>query len=285
MVGRFLPFMLLAIACTWLNVAGAADADTPPDWARGLRAEQLLWLGQGGQRFAGVLRESTVERRAGAVIVLHDARLHPNHTTVAAPLASSLPRYGWATFAVQMPDPGPPPYAAEALDAALASAAERIASAVSMLKEKGYGTIALVGHGFGATMGAHYLAQNTDGAIAGFVGLSMGGPLDRGANGDSRVAGLIGKITLPVLDLYGSRDLKGMRKEAAQRAAAAARVEAPFRQVEMAGADHTYTGLHASLAKHVAGWLRRYVEKNAGTSPETRKAPPASTGDASASQP
>lgn len=264
---RLFASLIFVFAGVVQNFSPAAEVKPAPPWARGLNTSQLVWLNEGPRRSPAVLREPTSKRRTGAVLILHEAGQHPQHTAVVAPLAKALPRYGWATLALELPDLGPPPYSSHALEAALKSSSERIGAGVALLKEKGHAPLAIVGYGWGASAGAYYLVHEASASIGGLAGLSMGGPTDAAGPEESRVARLLAKIMLPVLDLYGSRDATTVRAGASERAAAARSragqfAKPDFRQVELAGADHTYTGLNALLTKQVAGWLRRHVEEN-----------------------
>ena len=64
------------------------------------------------------------------------------------------------------------------------------------------------------------------------------------------------RVTLPVLDLYGSEDLPGVVGFTERKAAAAGVAQnEKFRQAETDGADHFFTGLDDTLVDVVSQWL------------------------------
>jgi pimeloyl-ACP methyl ester carboxylesterase len=95
------------------------------------------------------------------------------------------------------------------------------------------------------------------------------------------------KIKLPVLDIYGSRDLDNVKRSSTARTNAArksglvitqgqalepfrqsATAQAAvskktgfiaFRQFEIPGADHTFNGFEDILSKRIIGWLKRHA--------------------------
>ena len=69
------------------------------------------------------------------------------------------------------------------------------------------------------------------------------------------------KITVPVLDLYGSRDLADVLNTAKARAAAARKSgNADYRQTEVEGADHFFIGVEDDLTRRVYGWLKTHFD-------------------------
>jgi hypothetical protein len=57
-----------------------------------------------------------------------------------------------------------------------------------------------------------------------------------------------------VLDIYGVLDLDGVLSSARARAASQAN-NSNYRQTAIAGADHFFRGLDATLVKRVSSWL------------------------------
>jgi pimeloyl-ACP methyl ester carboxylesterase len=67
------------------------------------------------------------------------------------------------------------------------------------------------------------------------------------------------KITLPVLDLYGSRDLDSVLMSSDTRARAAHKSGNPdYRQLAIEGGDHFYVGVEDELVRRVYGWLKNH---------------------------
>ena len=206
-----------------------------------------------GQKILGLYTPASNGSTVRAAILLHGMGAHPDWPEVINPLRSELPEHGWATLSVQMP--------VLANDAALtdyaplfAEAGPRIESAVSFLQEKGYEKIALIGHSLGAAMAATYLGTSTKN-IDGFVAIGLG-IID---NDKMNALPALAKIQLPVLDLYGSRDLDNVLATAPARARAARKASNKnYRQQQIEGADHFFSGSQGILVRTVYGWLKRY---------------------------
>jgi pimeloyl-ACP methyl ester carboxylesterase len=188
---------------------------------------------------------------------------HPDWPEIINPLRSDLPDHGWSTLSVQMP--------ILANDAALEDytplfdeVAPRIEAAVRFLREKGNPTIVLIGHSLGASMAASYLSGKGQQEIQGFIaiGLSV-----TAANDKMNSALALEKIQIPVLDLYGSRDLAGVLRSVKARQKAARKAgNSNYQQLEIEGADHFFVGLEDALNRRVYGWLKSSFEKKTGTS-------------------
>ncbi|HEB81028.1 MAG TPA: DUF3530 family protein, partial [Chromatiales bacterium] len=138
----------------------------------------------------------------------------------------------------------------------------RIEAGIAFLRTKRIAPIMLVGHSLGAAMGAYFLARTPHSGVRAFVGIGMSGnpapksPLDTAAS--------LGKIHIPVLDLYGSRDFKAVLSGLPRRAAAARAVgDHGYEQVEIDGAGHFFRDLDGPLIIRVSGWLRKYARQPA----------------------
>lgn len=201
-----------------------------------------------GVTFLGLYTEAD-EGTGRAAIIVHGIGVHPNWPQVVYPLRTSLPAHGWSTLSVQMPVL---PNEASDADYALLmdEVAPRLDAAVAYLKEQGANKVAIVAHSLGATMANDYLANHPDAAIA-FVaiGMSTGG---KHAGRDN--AELLGKIEVPVLDLYGQNDLEPVVSGAAERAAAAAG-NPGYHQAQVPNAGHFFDGQEEELTKIVGQWL------------------------------
>lgn len=239
-------------------IARGSDLDKEKRWSEqiidSLMVGESCELAAGSTQFMGIYTEASDGSAERAVILLHGLGAHPNWPEVIYPLRSELPEHHWATLSIQMP--------VLANDAPLKSYAPlfdevgpRIDAAMAFLKEKGHSKIVLLGHSLGAAMGAYYLASSKPGELIGFVaiGLSV-------INIDEKMnaARALEKIEVPVLDLYGSRDLDGVLNTAQQRAKAARKAgNKQYRQTEIEGADHFFSGSEDILTRTVYGWLKQ----------------------------
>jgi len=141
----------------------------------------------------------------------------------------------------------------------------RIQAGVDFLKGKGVNNIVLIAHSMGATMANMYLADKPDPAVHGYIAIGMSNEFPK--RYDNIMA--LGKITLPMLSLYGSEDLEATPAFVKSSAVAARKVNQHFSQVFVKGADHFFTDKSNILVNRVSGWLM----KNASGKPARQ--PPA----------
>jgi len=260
------PFLLTLqtglAALLGLAVAGttaASDIDKERRWAEQLQDQLVvgepLRLTAGQQGFFALYTPAVGKLQRGGVILLHGLGAHPDWPDVISPLRKNLPETGWSTLAVQLPIR---PNEADFTDypPLFPEANARISAAIRYLQKQGLRNIVLVGHSLGAAMGAYFLAQKAPDseAVRAFVGIGMGHAPGTVAHTPDALA----KITLPVLDLYGTQDLRGVL--GSTKARAASQVDnAGYRQLAIAGADHFFRGLDTTLVKRVSSWLNRMM--------------------------
>lgn len=216
-------------------------------------------LDAAGTAFLGIYTEASETPSKRAVILLHGIGAHPDWPEVINPLRSDLPDLGWSTLSVQMP--------VLANDAQIKDYAPlfeevgpRIEAAIQYLRERDVDTLVLIGHSLGASMAATWVANSQTKEVDGLVliGLSI---IDADARMNSLPA--LEKIRIPVLDLYGSRDLESVTASAKKRLSAANRGDdGKYRQLQVEGADHFFVGLEQDLTRRVYGWLKSNFEKD-----------------------
>lgn len=231
------------------------------------RSEQLdnpalvgkpVWLQAGPLRFLGILEENRAGRYHGAVILLHGAGTHADWQEVIAPLRHHLAANGWDTLSLQMPvgDGGALPADRETLSD---EATPRIRAAVDYLLERKIDHLILIGHDQGARSALAYLNGQPDRAVHALVAIGLAARAD---NAQDPVLTAIGKLDLPMLDLYGSRDLSAVLDSAEARLGSARRNQREaYRQDRVMGANHHFTGLEHSLQQRVGAWMRRITEE------------------------
>jgi pimeloyl-ACP methyl ester carboxylesterase len=229
----------------------AFDAVAAPDYAREKRwADEItptlvvgdaVYLAQkSGHKFLALYTEAKNAR--AAVIVVHGLGVHPDWALIGA-LRSSLPDHGYTTLSVQMPVLAADATREEYL-ALFPDAAERLAAAVAFLKARGYAKIALASHSIGASMSDRFLAAGPAHGVAAWIAIGIF-PTDFSEPG---------KLGLPVLDIYGARDFPQVLQKADARAAVLMKLKGSA-QVEVAGADHFFTGSETALATRVRQFL------------------------------
>jgi pimeloyl-ACP methyl ester carboxylesterase len=236
---------LYALLLAFVPALAAAQADYVREqrWAEeigpGIVVGDPVYLGAAGRKFLAIWTP-TAKATAG-VIVVHGLGMHPDWGLIN-PLRSQLAERGYATLSVQMPvgfkearaDRYPPLYP---------EAAARLRAAVEFLRARGLSRVALVSHSMGARMANHFLNEAGDARVDAWVAI-----------------GILGEITAPetlrapVLDLYGALDFPAVLESAAARAQALKKIRGSG-QVEVAGADHFFTGKEAELVMRVAQFL------------------------------
>jgi pimeloyl-ACP methyl ester carboxylesterase len=212
-----------------------------------------VWLEADSVRFLGIHRKTSATKRQGGVILLHDNSAHADWHEVINPLRRHLTDRGWDTLSIHIPitdDPSDP----GAVRDLLASSLPRIQAAIDFHTEQQVDETALIGHGMGGRMAMSFIAQPGNRVGAAVV---IGVPMVADDDQDPVFLALKG-AQMPILDLYGSRDHFSVLDSAPLRRALAARSgQDRYRQVEVAGADHFFSGLQEELSNRVAAWLRQ----------------------------
>lgn len=255
---------LSKLACLLLFYIGSTPAaDLTSDLAREQRLrteiEDALLVGEaislqtGELRFLALHTLAETPKALGTVILVHDQGAHADWAQVIQPLRSGLAAHGWETLSLQMP--------LIAADAAPSSYRDlipqtfpRLDFAMEFLKGRNMLNIVVLGHGLGAAMLTQWLARGPADEIQAFVAIGMSAEPKQ----DKDTLGALEQIRLPVLDIYGSRDLGPVLHSIKQRAAAARKAENPdYRRVEIEGADHGFHGQADLLLDRVRAWLAR----------------------------
>lgn len=246
--------MMAILACPLWASDLLREARVASEIKEALLVGDPVSLNDGSNDFLAIYAQETTRTSQGAAIILHGRGANPDWMEVIHPLRSQLPDYGWKTLSLQMPIA-----AADASDANYAAlvpeAAPRINAAVQYLKQQGVTNIVLIGHSLGAVMGTAYLAQGVPEELKAFVAVGL--PAGRDVTDSGPLTGLA-KLKLPILDIYGSRDIEPVLNSVSARSAAAKRADNnAYRQSEIEGADHFFTGLDETLVAHVRAWIGR----------------------------
>ncbi len=232
---------------------------------------KAISLKGGDQEFLAIHAEAIATEAKGGVILLHGMGGNPAWTAVVQPLRLGLPEHGWEVLSLQMPV-APIGSASWAYDTLVAEAAPRVTAAIEFLKQRKIKKIVIVGHSMGARMGLESIAPGVSKEVVAFV--AVGTPTNRG-DAEAGVLGALKKIKLPILDIYGGRDIPSVLKGAKARLGAAKQAgNSSYRQLEVPGADHFFTGLEDGLLSRVNGWVSRQVTESrdvAEDNPEANK--------------
>lgn len=213
---------------------------------------KAISLMAGDQAFLAIHGESDIAEPKGAAILMHGMGGNPAWSPVVQPLRVGLPGHGWEILSLQMPV-APTGTASWAYDSLIPEAVPRIIAAIEFLKQREIKKIVLVGHSMGARMGLEAIAANTPKEVIAFV--AVGVPT-KTEDPEAGVLGALQKIKLPILDMYGSRDLSSILNSAKERFRAGRKAEnSAYQQVEIQGADHFFRGLEDSLLARVRAWM------------------------------
>ena len=206
--------------------------------------------------FLAIFAEHNTDKAMGGALILHGIGVHPAWPEVIQPLRTNLPDHGWATLSLQMPIL-PNEAKSEDYVPLFKEVSPRIQAGVDYLKKQGLQNIVIVAHSLGASMATYYLSQKPDMAIRAFVGVGMS--QHTWQPGMDTTAALR-KIRLPILDMYGSRDLPEVMSSAKARTNAATRAgNKQYTQVKIEDADHFFNNMDAVLVKRVRGWLAKHA--------------------------
>jgi pimeloyl-ACP methyl ester carboxylesterase len=188
-----------------------------------------------------------------AVILVHGRGVHPAWGFIDT-LRSDLAEAGYHTLSVQMPI-----LAADApfggYGATFSEAFERLTHAIRYLREhKGIQRVMLLGHSSGAMTVVAYTAKFREAPVAGIVAIGLS-TFAKGPEPMQPVLTLR-KVSVPVLDIYGSNDLHEVVSVAAQRAASARNAgNKGYRALHIPDADHFFTDRYEPLRKEIINWL------------------------------
>jgi len=226
-----------------------------PDWTALLDKQSppaiLEKLDASGKDFYAAFSAQTAASEKGYILILHGASQHPAWPYVINPLRLALPKYGWNTFSIELPE-----VKEQASDqhhaALLDQASAHILSAQAFLQNKGAKRIVLVAYGLGARMAVDWLSKTPQSAVQALVLISMAdGKKDSGIDTNQELL----KINIPVLDVYAEHDMDKVIQAASERKHHRNRMS-KYRQLEIFAADQYYSQLENELIKRVRGWLQ-----------------------------
>ena len=238
--------LLFLIALASLPAA-AQDYERERRWEReivpSIVAGEALKLRAAGREFLAIHTRANDAR--GAVVLAHGRNVHPDHEIIGV-LRMRLADLGFDTLSIQMPILGPEATRLEEYYPRLfPEAAERLEAAARWLAERGERRVALLSHSMGSWMANEYFDNAEATPYRAWVCLGLTGGFSWATYRSPR----------PILDVYGENDIPTVLNAAWRRRITLAFAPQGSRQVEIAGADHFFTGREAEVARLVADWL------------------------------
>lgn len=245
----------------WMAPALGSDTAKEKRWAEqivdGIFDGEPKWLKAEGHKFLGIYTPATSSKPKGGALILHGVGVHPDWPQIINPLRVSLPARGWTTLSLQMPILKNEAKIEE-YTPLFKEVPGRLNAGIAFLKAQGIQNIVIIAHSMGSAMASHYLANTGDATIKAYVGIGMVGNRS-GTVLDNDVS--LKKIGLPVLDIYGSNDIKPVLESVSQRANAAKTANnTAYTQTKIDGADHFFEGHEKQLLDTITIWLEKTVK-------------------------
>ena len=229
------------------GTAFASDRDKEKRWADqivdSLLDGEAVYLHDGEADFLAIDTLADDPKDTG-IIVIHGIGIHPDWETVIQPLRVQLAAEGWNTLSLQMPILGNDATGKD-YEPLMKEVPARIDAGIRHMAKAGAKKIIIVAHSMGSHMTNYYLANKkiyqeaqTQTPIIAYVGIGMGG------------AAHLDKIKIPVLDLFGEKDLPSVLASAPLRAKSAMNNKS-YKQKVIKGAGHFFEDQDDDLVKAV----------------------------------
>lgn len=248
---RTLAVLLAFLALADARPALAQDFEREKRWADevvpALVVGEAVWLdGPAGRKFLGVHTETKGAKVA--VLLVHGIGVHPDFGIIGT-LRVSLADAGYTTLAIQMPVQKADGTSKDYYPEVFPDAVARIRAAARWLRDRNAGRIVLLSHSMGSWMSNVYFEETPDPPFAAWICMGLTGGY-----------GKMDNVKVPVLDLYGEKDLPPVLRADWRRRLTIGRIEGS-RQVRIDGADHHYAGREKALAAVIEEFLRERARK------------------------
>jgi triacylglycerol esterase/lipase EstA (alpha/beta hydrolase family) len=247
--------ILLSLSTSWVYAATLSDTAKEARWAEQVVPSLLdgdaVMLEDGqGHEFLGIYTPADSEKRA--VILVHGIGVHPNWPDVIYPLREALLENDITSLSIQMPILENEASEAEYLPL-YDEAPARLQAAVDFLKDAGYEKIDIAAHSMCSRMTVYFLSSKGARDVNSVVLIGMG---ESGADVWTKVLDTLAGLSMPVLDLYGEKDLENVLTSVQQRAESGSKNKSGiYRQIEVEGANHFFQGHEDELKSAVMDWL------------------------------
>ncbi len=246
------------LAPSWLAAASVSNLEREKNWADQvvdfMVVGEAVWLEANKVQFLSLYTKPADAQRASTtgVILMHGRGVHPAWGLIDT-LRVDLADAGWHTLSLQMPILDPDVKLKE-YSKTFPEAFRRIDAGIRYLQQQGVTKIFLLGHSTGAMYSVAYPAEHPKAPIAGAIAIGLS--TEPAGNKYMQPTAMLGKIRIPVLDIFGTEDIPGVLDYAAARRAAA-RNNKFYRQVRTKDADHFFTDHYDILKIRIIDWLKR----------------------------
>ncbi len=214
-----------------------------------LRFGSAIYLGK--NKYLALYTDTESAENRGTAILLHDTGQHPDSKPLIHNLRIQLPEHQWATLSLQLPIYE---YGAETNQSfdLFPEAFERIQAAIDFLQKSDVKNVALVGYGMGGLIAVAYVYESKNKAVGAVTAISL--PISETENQFSDTLTFLSKTNLPILDIYGSKDIATVSKKARKKRIAA-KHNPQYRQVEITQTQRPYQNHQDLMIKRVYSWL------------------------------
>ena len=195
-----------------------------------------------GRTFLGIYTEP--KNPKAAILLVHGVGVHPDYGVIGS-LRASLADLGYATLSIQMPVQKSEATVDDYYPAVFPEAVARIQAGADWLAAKGYARTVLLSHSMGSWMSNVYYERTPGPPFAAWICIGLTGGFGR-----------MGNVKVPVLDLYGEKDLPQVLRADWRRRLTLEGI-AGSAQVRIPGADHHYTGREKELAAAIHEFVAR----------------------------
>lgn len=254
---RYIKILLILSLCSGNTAAydSSYEEAIAMQLAEGKAEDEVVWLQANGREFISLYTNYTTEQPKGAIILLHGMGGHADWPEVINPLRDSFAELGWATLSLQLAVFSPEKAISD-YGGTLSNTKRRIEAGLAHLQEWRFTNIVVVGYSFGAASAVQALSTDDIKNVNALVGISM--QAHAFLSPKLKLLKKLESIHIPVLDIYGSRDTPEVRDGVDDRRLAARKSgNKGYRQMQIEGADHYFTGLTEVLVKRSQGWLSR----------------------------
>jgi pimeloyl-ACP methyl ester carboxylesterase len=195
-----------------------------------------------GREFLGLFVEG--RKTAPAILLVHGVGVHPDHGVIGI-LRAALGDLGYSTLSIQMPVQKADASLDDYYPTVFPEAVARIQAGADWLAAKGLARVLLLSHSMGSWMANVYYERTQAAPFAAWICIGLTGGFGR-----------MGNVKVPVLDLYGEKDLVPVLRADGRRRRTLEDIPGS-KQVMIPGSDHHYTGREKELVAEIQAFIAR----------------------------